>query len=133
MPLLLDRDYAELNERGIAFVEDPSNRFLILKGFDLPTGIYVQAKCDVLVAIPANYNHDGIDMFWTYPRLLRANGVAIPATADPGTDSRMFEGNVFCRWSRHWNGSSVMWRPGKDNVVTIVRRVTWALEHPDTQ
>lgn len=131
MPLLLEKDYAELNERGLAFVEDPSNRFLVLKGFGLPSGIYVQPNCDVLVAIPGNYNQDGIDMFWTFPRLSRTNGAVIPATGEPGADSRTFEGNVFCRWSRHWNQSPVVWRPGKDDVVTIVRRITWALEHPD--
>lgn len=123
----------ELNERGIAFVEDPSQRFLILKGFELPGCIYVQSKCDVLTAIPGNYNQDGIDMFWTFPRLSRSNGVPIPATAEPGADSRIFEGKVFCRWSRHWNDGSRVWRPGKDNVVTIIRRVTWALENPDAK
>lgn len=133
MPLLLPEDYVELGEQGITFVEDAPNRFLVLKDFALANGIYVQAKCDTLVVIPPNYNHDGIDMLWTFPRLVRANGAPIPQTSGPGEDSRTYNGNVFCRWSRHWNEPPVAWKAGKDNVVTILRRVTWALEHPDTK
>lgn len=133
MPLLLPEDYVELGEQGITFVEDASKRFLILKDFALPSGIYVQTTCDLLVVIPSNYNHDGIDMLWTFPRLSRANGAAIPATSGPNENGHTHDGKTFCRWSRHWNEPAVAWKPGKDKVCTILHRITWALGHPDTQ
>lgn len=133
MSLLLDQDYAELQERGISTLEDEANRFLVFPGFELPQGIYMQPSCDVLVAVPRNYNQDGNDMFWTYPRLTRADGAPIPATGEPGADSRTFQSRIFCRWSRHWHKGSSIWRPGSDNVVTIMRRITWAFEHPDAK
>lgn len=132
MALLLDEDYLELGERGISTVEDETNRFLIFTELELPPGMYLQRSCDVLVSIPKNYNQAGNDMFWTYPRLGRPCGSPIPATCDAGIDSRTFQNRIYCRWSRHWNQGASVWRPAKDNVVTILRRITWAIEHPDT-
>lgn len=133
MGLLLDEDYIELKERGVAYVEDAAQRFLILVNYVLPPGLYEQQTCDVLIAIPSNYNQAGNDMFWTCPRISRTDGQNIPATNEPGCDSRTFDGRVFCRWSRHWNQGSSVWKSGKDNVVTILRRLTWAFEHPDAK
>jgi hypothetical protein len=133
MPLLLEQDYLELQERGVAYVEDAAQRFLVLLGYALPHGVYHQQSCDVLIAIPNNYNHDGNDMFWTFPRLARADGREIPATNEPGSDSRTFDGKIFCRWSRHWHQGPSMWKAGRDNIVTILRRITWAFEHPDAK
>lgn len=133
MQLLLDQDYVELKERGITTVEDEAKRYLVFPGYELPREIYVQPSCDVLVVVPANYNQDGNDMLWTYPRLVRKSGAPIPNTDEPGSNSVTFQGKVFCRWSRHWNGGPSMWKPGKDSIVTIVRRIIWAFEHPDTK
>lgn len=131
MPLLLDEDYEALAERGLTFCEDESQRFLVFQNFQLADGLYKQTSCDVLVAIPANYNQAGNDMLWTYPRLVRADGKPIPATNDPGAgDNRVFQGREFCRWSRHWNQGASVWRPGTDDVVTIVRRIESVLRTP---
>lgn len=134
MPLLLDTDYAEILERGLDYVEDEAQRFLVLRNFLLPEGLYHEKTCDVLVIIPQNYNQGGIDMFWTFPHLTRNDGKPIPAMNRPGGgDNRTFDGKEFCRWSRHWNHAPVIWKPGKDNVVTILGRIVWALGNPDAK
>lgn len=134
MPLLLNSDYEELNQRGLSYIEDEGQRFLILPDYRLPDSLYQQAGADILVIIPKNYNQDGNDMLWTYPRLIRADGKPIPRTNNPSDgDNRTFNGKVFCRWSRHWRQGSSVWKPGKDNIVTILRRIEWALGNPDAQ
>lgn len=132
MPLLLESDYEKLEAMGLVFTEDEPNRFLIFRGYALQEGVYTVSECDVLVVIPANYNQAGNDMFWTYPRLTRADGKVIPNTCNPGGgDNRTFEGKEYCRWSRHWNRGGSVWRSGVDDIETIQRRVEWALQHPD--
>jgi len=135
MPLLFDDDYRVLQEMGLLYTEDESSRFFIFRNYRLPSGVYTVSECDVLVEIPRNYNHQGNDMFWTNPRLRRADGVAIPQTLDEGHGAnKTHEGHEFCRWSRHWNpGTSGAWKPGKDNIMTIQRRIEWALNHPEAK
>lgn len=133
MTLLLDDDYTALDERNIKYIEDGRQRFLVIYDYPLPEGLYVQKRCDVLVIIPENYNQSGNDMFWTFPRLVRADGKNIPQTHNPGANvNNLFDGKEFCRWSRHWNNPPSIWRPGKDNVLTILRRIEWAFRNPDT-
>ncbi len=132
MPLLLAEEYAELDDCGLAIEEDETKQFLVLKSFRLPEGLYDQQCCDVLVVIPNNYPQAGNDMFWTYPRLSRCDGKAIPQTNNPGTgDNRMHQDIEFCRWSRHWPNGPSAWKPGSDGVVTIIRRLEWAFRKPD--
>ncbi|RLA46694.1 MAG: hypothetical protein DRR06_04370 [Gammaproteobacteria bacterium] len=134
MPLLLDEDYDALKERGVSFVEDEAQRFLVLQGYKLPEGVYSQECCDILIIIPPKFPQAGNDMLWTNPRLIRTDGKPIPKTDEAGTgNNKMFEGQEFCRWSRHWNQGSSVWRPGKDDIVTILRRVEWAFRNPDAQ
>ncbi len=134
MPLFLEEDYAALKERDISFVEEEGSRFFIIKDYCLPKGVYKQTSCDVLVMIPHNYPQAGNDMFWTNPQLVRVDGKPIPQTNGPGAgDNRIFQGVEFCRWSRHWNQGSSVWRPGTDNVVTILRRLDWAFRRPDAR
>jgi hypothetical protein len=133
--LLQDSDYELLREAGLAFEEDAAQRFFVFLGFKLQEQQYTVSTCDVLVVIPPNYPQAGNDMFWTNPRLCRSDGRPIPATMDPGGgDSRSWRAREFCRWSRHWDASSPgAWRPGKDDIMSIYRRIDWALKHPDGQ
>lgn len=135
MPLLFDEDYEKLRERGIPFEEDGAQRFFVFTGFVLPHGLYQVSSSDVLVVIPPNYNQAGNDMFWTYPRLHRADGRPIPAVLDPGGgDNRVWKGREHCRWSRHWNPPAAgVWRPGRDDIISIYRRVDSALKNPEAQ
>ncbi len=133
--LLLEADYERLQELGITFDEDAEQRFFIFLGFKPQESQYTVPVCDVLVVIPPNYPQAGNDMFWTNPRLYRSDGCPIPAVTDPGGgDSRVWDGREFCRWSRHWDPSSPgAWRPGKDDIISIHRRIEWAIKHPDGQ
>ena len=135
MPLLLDSDYVKLRERNLAFEESERDRFFIFKSHVLPPGLYNESACDVLVVIPPNYNQAGNDMFWTYPHLRRVSGVPIPAANNPGGgDNRVWGGREYCRWSRHWNPQGKrVWRPGFDDIISIYRRVEWALKNPDAR
>lgn len=135
MPLLLDEDYQKLSQRGISFAEDAQQRFFVFTNFRLPAHLYAVESCDLLVVIPPNYNQAGNDMFWTSPHLLRVDGKPIPAANNPGGgDNRVWNGREFCRWSRHWNPPSAgVWRPGRDDVISIYRRLEWALKNPDAQ
>lgn len=134
MPLLFDDDYEQLRERGITYEESEPQRFFIFTHLTLPEGLYTVATCDVLVVIPPNYNQDGNDMFWTFPRLYRADGKLIPAVLDPaGGDNRILNGKEYCRWSRHWQSGPGLWRPGRDDIISIYRRIVWALQKPDCQ
>jgi len=134
MPLLFDEDYSKLKDRGLSYEESEQQRFFIFTQYQLPSGLYTVGTCDVLVVIPANYNQAGNDMFWTFPRLYRPDGKQIPAVLDPaGGDNRVWKDREFCRWSRHWQSGQGVWRPGKDDIISIYRRVDWALRHPDAQ
>jgi len=135
MPLLLESDYQRLGDAGLNFEEDLAQRFFIFLQVSLPRGMYTVDSCDALVVVPPNYPQAGNDMFWTFPRLVRSDGRAIPATNELGSgDSRVWSDREFCRWSRHWDPSSIAgWRPGKDDVMSIYRRVEWALRHPEGQ
>lgn len=134
MPLFLEKDYKALEERAVSFVEDDGQRFFVIQGYKLPEGIYKQEQCDVLVVIPQNYPQAGNDMFWTYPRLVRIDNKVIPQTNEVGGgDNRTFQGKEYYRWSRHWNHGPSVWRPGKDDIITILRRLDWAFRRPDAQ
>lgn len=133
MPLLLDEDYERLRDCSLIIEEDAAQRFLVFKNVTSGGELYTVPECDVLVVIPPNYPQAGNDMLWTFPRLQRVDGRPIPATLESGGDSRTYQGREFCRWSRHWAEPPGLWRPGKDDAMTIWRRVEWALKHPDSQ
>jgi len=131
--LLLPTDYATLLSNGVQHSEDADQRILILKSFPLPPGLYKQERVDVLIKIPPGYGDQGIDMFWTCPRLELLSGQAINATMDIGSSENIqWEGREYTRWSRHWNGyGDTPWRPGLDAIHTILSRVRWCLANPN--
>ena len=135
MMLLHDEDYDLLNESGLGFEEDESQRFLIIKNFPLYNGLYVHSyrslkQVEVLWIVPPNYNTSGGDMFWVHPALERADGKPIPGAAGfGGGDSRHYKGKEYCRWSRHWQPES--WRPKVDKIQKVLDRIEWALRKPD--
>jgi hypothetical protein len=136
MGLLFDSDYEFLSEIGLKVIEDELNRFLILKEFPLPEGVYTvnghaRNAVDVLYIIPPNYNTEGGDMFWVDCQLERVDGVAIPNINGPGQDSRTYDGVEYLRWSRHWNNKP--WQPKVDNIQKIIDRLTWAFKNPDAK
>lgn len=134
MALLLDEDYDKLACHDVGIEEDEAARFVVFTDFALAPEFYTVANANILVAIPENYNQAGNDMFWTHPRLIRADGQVIPATSNVGDgDNRQYAGQEYCRWSRHWpTNKSGAWRSGIDDIISIYRRVCWALKNPLT-
>lgn len=133
MPLLFDADYEYLAANSLRHEEDESTRFLILRDFPLPEGVYISSgqpvpAVDVLYIIPPNYNTEGGDMFWLHPTISRADGGAIPNVSGPGEDSRTHKDVEFIRWSRHWHNKP--WKAKVDGIEKIVDRLTWAFAHP---
>ena len=135
MALLFDEDYEILTASGLNYIEDESQRFLIIENYPAPEGLYVSNELpiktvEILVVIPTNYNTSGTDMLWTYPHLLRTDGKAIPNTSIVnGDDPRFYGEKQYCRWSRHFTPES--WAPKTDNVQKILSRIEWALRNPD--
>lgn len=135
MALLFDEDYEILKNAGLSTEEDEAKRYLIIKDYPLKEGLYksgnfVIGKVDVLVVIPTNYNTSGNDMFWVHPPLIKADGSPISAAFVYGQgDSRIYNEQEFCRWSRHY--SSNTWIPKVDNIQKILSRIEWALKNPN--
>ena len=136
MSLLLEEDYKILYESGLQYVEDKDNRFLIIRNYPVAQGLYVSSgmpvtEVEVLVIIPSNYNMSGTDMLWTHPSISRTDNGPIPAVnVYGGNDNRFFNSKEYCRWSRHYEGSS--WKAKIDNVQKILSRIEWALRNPST-
>ena len=134
MALLIEEDYCDLERMQMEYKEDEGQRFLVFPNFKLKAGLYQVDQCSVLVVIPQNYPTAGNNMLWTYPRLQRTDGRVIPGTIDlsnpvSSRDTRTFEGKVYERWSRHWQVGNQVWRAGRDNITTIVNRLTFVLEN----
>lgn len=95
-----------------------STIFLVIAAFELPKGLEPHAV-DLLLQLPSGFPDVSPDMFWCSPAVTR-RGSAIPGV-DAGTPHQ-YVGRSWQRWSRHYNG---FWRPGVDDLkslVAIVRR-----------
>lgn len=132
MALLTKADYSKLEDMSLDYKEDIEHRFLVFQKFKLVPSLYQVDFCEILVVIPETYPAAGNDMLWTYPRLLRTDNLVIPGTIpaeqdQASRDVRIFEGSVFERWSRHWSTANQLWRPGKDEISTIINRLNYVL------
>ena len=132
MALLTKADYSKLEDMSLDYKEDTDRRFLVFQKFKLVPNLYQVDFCEILVVIPETYPTAGNDMLWTFPRLLRTDNLVIAGTIlaeqeQLGRDVRIYDGKVFERWSRHWNAANQLWRPGKDEVSTIINRLTYVL------
>jgi hypothetical protein len=116
-----DREWLE--KHGIVYREElnGNDQCLIFGALPLPTGKYNANQADILNLLPSNYPDVGPDMFYVRPRLTLANGQLARATDANGT----FLGETWQRWSRHWSDNP--WRAGLDDIQTIYRRITRAL------
>lgn len=112
-----------LEERGLVFreVTEPNGqRGLILGPLPLPAGKFTASAAEVLILLPTGYPDTAPDMFYTNPWLK-----LLPDNRDPKATSvaLQFEGKTWQRWSRHNN----TWRPGKDGIWTMLKRVETAI------
>lgn len=123
MPLTQE-DGDWLRRNGIAFSEraNGNDGCLIFDALPLPAGKFGVANADILSVLPSNYPDSGPDMFYAKPKIVLADGRLAKNT---DVDSNFF-GEIWQRWSRHWNENP--WRSGIDDVQTIYRRIMRALE-----
>ena len=114
-----DRRY--LSENGIKHecLVEGQRKGLILREYPLPAG-YDSAAADVLIILPAAYPDSPPDMFHTIPWIKSLGQSRYPKNAD---NAVQFGNRSWQRWSRHNNN----WRPGIDNLRTMLRRVDAAL------
>lgn len=112
-----EADQAYLTQQGIEFevVGDRSGAGVILKGFQLPEGVFDQTHVDLLIMLPPGYPDACPDMFYVLPWIKALKTGRYPHAADV---SHQFAGQTWQRWSRH----SQIWRPGVDGIQTMVAR-----------
>jgi len=112
-----------LEERELVFREvlDANGQTgLVLVSLPLPAGKYSVPVADVLILLPTGYPDTPPDMFYTYPWLKLQPGSNDPQAA---SEPLQFDGKTWQRWSRHNN----TWRPGKDGIWTMLKRVETAI------
>ncbi|MFD2582654.1 multiubiquitin domain-containing protein [Pedobacter vanadiisoli] len=120
-----DADFLKkLNLSWDSFSE--GSRWLILRDYALPIGYNVE-KCDVAIAIPANYPIEQLDMFYMYPNLVRADRQVIGALSP-----QIIEGKQYQRWSRHRTPQN-QWVPGEDNLATHLELMIHSLREEFTK
>ena len=113
-----------LEERSLAFreiIEPNGQPGLILGPLPLPAGKFTAGTAEILILMPTGYPDTSPDMFYTDPWLK-----LLPDNRDPTAASvpLQFNGKTWQRWSRHNNS----WRPGKDGIWTMLKRIESALE-----
>lgn len=120
--VLPSRDRAYLHDSDIAFEEvvEGGHRGLILKARDVKSAVLSAQAADILILLPGGYPDVAPDMFYCTPWLKVVSRDAYPDRAD--VEFR-FAGRSWQRWSRHNN----QWRPGKDGIWTMIKRVDAAL------
>ncbi len=118
---LSDREY--LSHKGVRFQESEhaGQKGVILFDVRLPIGKFDAEKVDVLVLIPAGYPDVNPDMFYTFPWIRLAQAGRYPRAADQPVT---FLDKTWQRWSRH----SAEWRPGRDGLQTMVKRIEFSFE-----
>lgn len=120
---LLPKDETFLEKRGLTWetIIDVKRRWLILRGFVLPSG-FDHAATDIAIEVPPTYPTAKIDMFHCLPHLTLASGNAIAKTEG----RTPIQGQEFQQWSRHLNGTT-RWDPKTDSVMTHIAVIEAAL------
>jgi hypothetical protein len=123
MSFLPEKDLDYLKGKELPFEEalDGSQKVLILKSYPLDGARFDAAQVDILVMIPQGFPDIGPDMFYTFPWLRLRDKNCYPRAADQPLN---FLGKTWQRWSRHSND----WRPGRDGIRTVLKRVEHAFE-----
>lgn len=118
---MADQEY--LANKGIPFCEAEysGQKGVILSSIHLPLGKFDAQVVDVLILLPGGYPDVSPDMFYTFPWIRIAQAGRYPKAAD---QPLTFLDKTWQRWSRHSNE----WRPGRDGIQTMLKRIEYALE-----
>jgi hypothetical protein len=123
MSFLPPREAEYLKNKGYTYVEaeQGGQKGLVIQGMTLPQGRYSAPSVDVLILLPPGFPDVGPDMFYTLPWVQLVPEGKYPKAADQPYD---FNGQRWQRWSRHSNE----WRPGRDGIQTVMKRVAHSFE-----
>lgn len=124
---ILDRHAAEFQEATglqIELGEDGAGRiFIVIRQVPFPLGLFGVDKSDVLFITDRQYPYSALDMFWTEPPVVRANG-----TVPQGADSiETYLDRQWRRFSWHRNG---LWNPAGNGLLDhfAFMESAWATE-----
>ncbi len=115
-----DRRYVSEHELVTEDLAQGAQKGIVFKNYPLPLGRFNVEAADLLVVLPPGYPDAVPDMFFADPWLRLAGTAAYPNCAD---QPFAFGGRTWQRWSRH----NTAWRPGKDGIQTMLRRIDNAL------
>jgi Prokaryotic E2 family E len=93
-------------------ISEPSNRWLVLRAYPIPTG-YNHLRVDVAVNVSPGYPDAQLDMVYFHPHLARLDGKALIQVGG----GYSIDGRDWQRWSRHRTPANP-WRPGVDDLAT---------------
>ncbi|MBO9521915.1 MAG: hypothetical protein J7518_10305 [Nocardioidaceae bacterium] len=116
-------DTAFLTERGLEFdlAVESGMVCLVIKDWPLPPGYTVQ-HADLLLRLSPTYPDTCPDMWWFSPAVVRADGIAIPATESMET----YLQRTWQRWSRHF--AAGQWLVGTDGLESYLALVASELQ-----
>ena len=134
MSFLISDDREFLATKALAFMatietlpDGTTRRWLMLEDFAIEGRLFArpepaqaltpQEACRIAILMPDGYPTTKLDSFYTFPRLVRADGVD-PINANGEMD---IFGQKFQFWSRHLDNTE--WRPGQDGLETYVNYV----------
>lgn len=117
--LIPKNDLDFLQEKGYVHElnQAPNEVQLILRNWAFPP-TYTPRIADLLIRFPAGYPLTPLDMFWTSPVVMLANG----AWPQASQCMEVYAGRNWQRWSRHF-----VWRAGVDNLRTFITAVVTEL------
>lgn len=114
-----DRRYLEDHDLAPDEIEEAGQKGLIFRAYKLPDTLTPTAS-DLLILLPGTWPDTGADMFYLSPWVKLTSTGGFP---DRANEAHAFAGHSWQRWSRHNNE----WRPGRDGIWTVLRRIDAAL------
>jgi hypothetical protein len=111
----IDRDFLRDKHPNHTVKRVGEETHVVIPDFDFPAA-YTPRKANLLIILPAGYPNANLDMFWTQPVVMLANG-SWPTRAD---NHATYDGVSWQRWSRHFQ---TPWRQGVDNLRTFIATI----------
>ena len=118
--MLRAADRTALERLGLSYEAEPDGGFinLTITNYLLPDGLTPRTT-SLLLRLPGGFPDASPDMFWTADVIRTTSGKRPAATEVIET----YAGQSWQRWSRHIDS----WRPGLDDLDTLLRFVTHCL------
>jgi hypothetical protein len=111
----IDRDFLRDKYPNYTVKRVGADTHVVIRDFDFPAA-YAPRKANLLLILRAGYPNANLDMFWTQPVVMLANG-GWPARAEV---HETYDSVSWQRWSRHFQAP---WRQGVDNLRTFIATI----------